>query len=143
MEIHYCHSCSMELGLLNFGGIQQFNLTGSTYQLTKFIKHTVPPTQSGLVSIFNDPSYGAYKEHVVSTLTSGSTMFDQRGRKNIIWYAHLDVGASYLNGVVQNTADVVKVVLPSRVDKIHCFPISMRTLGSRNCIRCGIDVLIG
>ncbi|HLZ15578.1 MAG TPA: hypothetical protein VKQ08_00975, partial [Cyclobacteriaceae bacterium] len=103
---------SVELGHLNPGGIDHLNFTGSTYQLGKFVKHTLPPTHSGLVSIFSDPSYSNYKNYIVNTVASGSTEFDQYHRKNIIWYAARENGVSFLNGIPRNTTDIVKVVLP-------------------------------
>ncbi len=119
MKDYYCHKCSSELGHTYTGSTEHINFTGSTYQLDKFIKHTLPPSQLGLVSIFSDPSYSTYKDYAVSTLASGSTEFDEHHRKNIIWYASKENGISFLDGVPQSLTDVVKVVLPHAEDKIH------------------------
>lgn len=88
---YYCHRCSIQLGYLNSSGIDQLNLTGSTYLLDKFIKHTLPPTQSGLISIFSDPSYENYKSSTVNTVASGSTIVNNRVVLKYFFHAFLDV----------------------------------------------------
>lgn len=143
MNEYYCHKCSVELGHLNTGSTQHLNFTGSTYQLDKFIKHTLPPMQSGLVSTFSDPSYSNYRNYIVNTVASGSTEFDQYGRKNIIYYAARENGVSFRDGVAQNTTDVVKVVLPHLHDKIHAYPVNSSDLITKNCKVCGTNVLTG
>lgn len=143
MEEYYCHKCSIDYGHLNTGSTEHINFTGSTYLLDKFIKHTLPPTQSGLISIFSDPTYSAYKSYVINTMASGSTMFDQFHRKNIIWYANQNNGITFLNGVVQDVTDVVKVVLSHDDNKIHCFPVKSTDLITKSCKICGTNVLTG
>lgn len=119
------------------------NFTGSSYQLGKFYKHTLPVTHSGLNSLFDDPNYSAYSNYIVSTLYSGSTEFDNLGRKNIIWYAGKDIGISYLNGIPIGPTDVVKVVLPHDGTKIHAFPVKLESIVSGSCQSCGTHVLTG
>ena len=143
MEEYFCHKCSVELGHLNTGSTEHINFTGSSYQLDKFIKHTLPPSQSGLISIYSDPSYGAYKDYIVNTMASGSTMFDQFHRKNVIWYASKENGVSYLGGIPHSTTDVVKVVLSHMEEKIHSYPVNSSELITKKCKRCNTNVLTG
>ena len=94
MEKYYCHKCSQELGHLN-SGVEQLNLTGSTYLLDKFIKHTLPPTQSGLISIFSDPSYENYRNSTVNTIASGSTIVNNN-QVDLVWFSNQANGISFL-----------------------------------------------
>jgi len=87
MKNYYCHKCSIELGHLNPIVVDHLNLTGSTYLLDKFIKHTLPQTQSGLVSIFSDPSYEYYKNSIVNTVASGSTIVNNN-QVDLIWFSN-------------------------------------------------------
>jgi hypothetical protein len=143
MDKHYCHKCSIELGHLSNGDIENINLTGSTYLLDKFIKHTLPPIQSGLVSIFSDPSYENYKNYTVNTVASGSTVIDQYNRVNVVWFSNQDNGISYLNGIPQSTTDVCKTVLHHDDTKIHSFPIKSTDLITKTCDKCGTNILTG
>lgn len=144
MEDYYCHSCSVKCGFLNPGSVDHFNFTGSTYLLDKFVKHTIPPKSGNLVTIFSDPSYEAYKNYTINTMASGSTMIDQMGRKNIIWYASKDIGLTFLNGVPHTgSTDVVKVVLSDDSTKIHTFPTTSENIITGTCKTCGTNVLTG
>jgi len=143
MEDYYCHKCSVELGHLNSGSVDHINFTGSSYQLGKYLKHTLPPTQSGLISVFDDPEYSAYSSYTINTLASGSTQFDQHHRKNVIWYASESVGITYQDGVPHCPADTIKVVLSHDDNKIHTFPVNSGDLITKTCKRCGTNVLTG
>ncbi len=142
MENYYCHKCSQELGHLNSIGVDQMNLTGSTYLLDKFIKHTLPPTQSGLVSIFSDPSYESYMNSTVNTVASGSTIVNNN-QVDLVWFSNQANGISFINGIPQNNTDVVKTVLHHDAAKIHSFPVNSADLITKQCDRCGINILTG
>ena len=142
MKQHYCHKCSIQLGYLNSSGVDQLNLTGSTYLLDKFIKHTLPPTQSGLVSIFTDSSYENYKNSTVNTVASGSTIVNNN-QVDIVWFSNQANGISFINGIPQNNTDVVKTVLHHDSTKIHSFPINSIDLITMNCDNCGTNILTG
>ena len=132
----------MQLGYLNSNGIDQLNLTGSTYLLDKFIKHTLPPTQSGLISIFSDPSYENYKSSTVNTVASGSTIVNNN-QVDVVWFSNQANGISFINGVPQNNTDVVKTVLHHDSTKIHSFPVNSSDLITKNCDNCGTNILTG
>ena len=141
MEEYFCHECSVKLGHLNPTSMEHINFTGSTYKLDKFVKHTLYPSQSGYVSIFSDPSYEAYKDYTVNSMASGSTMFDQYHRKNVIWYASKINGVAFKDGKPQKTTDVVKVVLPYSEEKIHSFPIDSSEIITKTCKNCGKSII--
>jgi len=143
MEDYYCHKCSVELGHLNSGSSEHINFTGTTYQLDKFLKHTLPPLQNGLISVFNDPCYCAYSSYTVNALASGSTQFDQYHRKNVIWYASKDVGITFEDTIPRFPTDVVKVVLSHNENLIHAFPVDSSSIITRTCNKCGINILTG
>lgn len=144
MAQYYCHACAVKYGHLNSEAKTNINFTGSTYQLNKFFKHTVPPTSgSGIVSTFNDPAYEIYSDYVVNTMRSGSVEIDDFGRKNVFWYASQSQGVEYNNGIPQSTTDTIKVVLSDNPVKVHAFPINSNIIITENCCSCGTNVLTG
>ena len=135
MSKYYCHKCSAELCLLN--SIDNLNLTGSSYQLSKYLKHTVPNTQYGLLSVFDSGSYNHYKDYIVNNMVSGSVEIDSKSRTNVIWFAGKNTGVSYLNGNVISSPDTVKVVLSHDNEKIHAYPTSSNDIKQDTCDKCG------
>ena len=65
--------------LLLIGGLPS-NLSGSTYQVSKFLKHTVPSTSAQTTGVFSDPSFAAYSNYLISSSASGSVEVDDSGR---------------------------------------------------------------
>jgi len=140
MAEYYCHECSIKRGFLN-NEIRDFNPTGSTYQLEKFYKHTVPPKCSGTISVFDMPENQRYKDYIVNTLASGCVEFDDQGRKNVIWVAGRTQGYIFKDGVIQGDADGVKEVLTEDSEKIHAFPTGSAQLSKEKCVDCGRDIV--
>ncbi len=140
--MYFCHKCSIELGHLNTASLDYLDFTGSAYLLNKFVKHTIPPTQSGLISIFLDDGYSSYSDYIVNSIASGSVEIDSKSRKNIVWYANKDIGVTFKDGVVQESGSVVKVVLHDNTNKIHAFPIGSQSIATSKCSRCSGDILI-
>jgi len=144
MAQYFCHRCAVISGYLNTGCNAHIDFTGSTYQLDKFIKHTVLPSSgSGLVSIFNDPSYESYSGYIVNTMASGSVEIDDQGRKNVIFYGSQSQGMRFVDGIPQEHNDTVKVVLPDNPAKVHVFPVSSSSIITEDCNSCGTNVLTG
>jgi hypothetical protein len=139
MRKYYCHKCSAEKGFLN--SVDNLNFTGSSYQLDKFLKHTVPSNQSGLLSVFDSGSYDQYKNHIVNTMASGSTEIDSHNRKNIVWFAGSNNGLSFKDDTLEMPTDSVKVVLSDNDDKIHAFPTSSNDIQHKKCDECGSDII--
>ncbi len=85
MAARYCHRCGVSLGLLN--DVYTSEPLGTTYQLAKFMKHTVPSVLYEAVSVFESTSTGRYERYVVDAGASGAIEIDDRGRRNISWLA--------------------------------------------------------
>lgn len=139
MNKYYCHKCSSEKGFLS--SVDNFNFTGSSYQLDKFLKHTVPNNQTGLLSVFDSGCYDQYKNHIVNTMASGSTEIDDSNRKNIVWFAGSNKGLSFRDGTLEMATDSVKVVLYDNDYKIHAFPTSSNDIQQMKCEECGNDII--
>lgn len=138
---YYCHSCA--LGQCWFAPVEadKLNLTGSQYQLSKFIKHTSPTNLAGVVSVFDDPSYEQYKSSTVNGSTSGSLERDDKGRINLVWYAGQNNGITYRDGKFLTTTDTVKVVLANNQLKIHTFSVDSFVYETKRCGICGRDII--
>ncbi len=113
------------------------SLTGTSYQLGKFIKHTVPTGTYPLNSIFNDPTYNTYSGYIVTGTMSGLLEIDDYGRKNFIWYAGENTGAEYRNGIYVAPTSGVKIVLPETSTRLHAFPIAAQPNLINYCRNCG------
>ncbi len=135
MAARYCHACSVCLGFLN--DVYTSEPLGTQYQLAKFMKHTVPSGLHDAVSVFESRSTGRYEQHVVDVGASGAVEIDDRGRRNIIWFAGERTGLRWEGGVLQGPQDGVKVVLSSESGKVHAFPIDASALRTERCARCG------
>lgn len=139
---YYCHDCSIKRWGANHNHTTT-NLTGSTYTLGKFLKHTIPPPLSGspIVSVFNDGDYPKYSGYVVNAMASGSTEVDYQGRRNVIWYAGKDVGVLYSGSTFTASTDTVKVVLAHDATKVHPFSVESGPLLTETCTDCGRPII--
>jgi hypothetical protein len=135
--IHYCHSCAVRLRLINPIDATMQNLTGSRYQLEKFVKHTAPQEYNGEISVFFSRDYSAYRDYTISGSLSGSLQIDEQNRKNLIWYAGKDIGITYENGIYKCPNDAVKVVLAENPTGIHPFSINYELQYLDRCCECG------
>lgn len=135
MAACYCHPCSAKLGLLN--DVYTSEPLGTQYQLTKFMKHTVPSTCHDVVSVFESTSTGRYEQYVVDAGASGAVEIDDRGRRNIVYLAGERAGFRWERGVLQGPQDGIKVVLSSESGRVHAFPIEPSALRTGRCTRCG------
>ncbi len=140
MTKHYCHSCALTKGLIN-NLSPHLNFTGSSYQVDKYIKHTVEPTGSGQISIFDDPGYDNYKNHIINTAASGSVEQLDNGKINYVYYAGHTTGFHYSNGNFITPIDAVKIVLPNDFTRIHAYPTGSLGLSTAHCNECGNPVL--
>ena len=140
MAHYYCHNCSRILGLVN--PEIPTTLTGTSYQLEKFTKHTAPTGSYPYNSIFSDPSYEIYQNYIVTTMVSGSVQVDDLGRTNLIYLAGKEVGATYENDELIVPADAVCVVLNDNECRIHGYPLNSTAFVTACCENCGIPVFI-
>ncbi len=134
MPQYFCHSCSV-LGLVT--PAIPASLTGTSYQLEKYIKHTAPTGTYPINSIFDDPTYDAYSGYIVTGTISGLMEIDDYGRKNFIWYAGEKTGAEYQNGVFIAPTSGIKIVLLEDDTKLHAFPITAQSGSVNYCANCG------
>jgi hypothetical protein len=135
MTQYFCRECQMLLGLVS--PANPISLTGTNYQLGRFIKHTAPTGTYSLNSVFDDPTYTAYSNYIVSGSVSGYLEIDDYGRKNIIWFAGEHTGAEFRNEVFIAPTNGVKIVLPEDDTKIHAFPLKASPGSINYCDSCG------
>jgi hypothetical protein len=135
MSTRYCHKCAGELGYLRQPTGEE--LIATTYQLEKYIKHTVPDPKYQVQSVFTTPSTEAYASYVLNTMAAGSVELDDRGRTNVIWTAGAPTGFLFKRGVLVQPQEAVKVVLSSSTGEIHTFPANSTTFVATTCARCG------
>jgi hypothetical protein len=115
-------------------------LTGTSYQLEKFIKHTAPTRGYSLNSVFSESSYEQYRDYVVTTTVSGSVQIDDWGRTNLLYVAGSGIGATYENGHLSIPADTVVVVFHDNAWKIHAFPAGSDSFQHSICQNCGAPI---
>lgn len=137
MSKFFCHLCSVS-GLIT--PELPTSLTGTFYQLEKYIKHTAPTGTYPLNSIFIDPTYNTYSGYIVTGTMSGLLEIDERGRKNYIWYAGETTGAEYRNGIYVAPTNGIKIVLPEDSTRLHAFPILAQANVINYCLNCGAPI---
>lgn len=140
MSQFYCHNCAEAMGYLKPVDTN-INLTGSSYQLSKFYRHTLPPNTNDLISIFDSSDYNDYREYVLNTAASGSVEIDSKNRMNVVWVAGKHTGFTFQNGVSKIPNDAVKVVLHTDENKIHAYPTGSIGFSIAQCIICGRDII--
>jgi hypothetical protein len=113
------------------------DLINSTYQLDKFIKHTVLDPNEKLVSTFRSASTGDDQDLTVGAVNAGSVELDDYGRTNIICRAWKPTGDLYRLGQFVHVQASICVVLTSSTGKIHAFPDSDARYIGKTCLDCG------
>lgn len=134
----YCHSCATHLGLIQPSDF--ITLTGTSYQLEKYVKHTVPTGTYSINSVFADPTYEKYSQYVVTTMASGSAVVDERGRVNLLWIAGEQTGATYEDDDLVLPTNGVFVVWHEDETKIHAFPVDTTQFTDARCQCCGRQI---
>jgi len=132
----YCHECAKQLGYLQPVD-PNINLTGNDYLLSRFYKHTLPPTSNNLVGIFDQSDYNSYRDYIINTSASGSVEIDSENRVNVIWVAGKLTGFTFQNGILQIPCDSVKLVLHTDEGRIHAYPTGSAGFSSAKCKKCG------
>ena len=134
MPHYYCNACGVRRNLVRR---PPDDLINTTYQLDKFIKHTVLDPAHRLVSTFNSTSTGEYSDLVIKAVNAGSVEIDDRGRTNIICRAFRPTGHRYKSGQFVRVQTSVCVVLTSSTGEIHAFPDDEARFANRTCADCG------
>ncbi|MDP2361641.1 MAG: hypothetical protein Q8O14_12975 [bacterium] len=114
-------------------------ITLTSYQLGKYIKHTCPSSIYDINSVLVDGSLSAYENYLITASASGCLQLDDRGRKNLIYYAGEETGLQYNNGIYTMPCSGIKVAFCEDVGKIHLFPKVFHP-NSRTCTDCGCPV---
>jgi hypothetical protein len=137
MSTYYCHRCARRAGHVT--PVTPPAAPGGQYQLDKYVKHTQPTGVYPVNSVFADPSWGAYQNHLVAAAASGCLEIDTQGRKNLIFFAGEQTGLRYDNGHFTAPCSGVKVVCGEDAAKVHGFPSDFQP-ESRACATCGEPV---
>jgi len=132
---YYCHDCAIKNGILK--PTIPTLLTGTQYQLGKYLKHTAPTSNCNFNTIFAGPASSTYQNFIVTTVASGHVQIDDQGRTNVTWVASRQTGITYNHNKFVGPTDAVKVVSHDDNNKIHGFPIHSSELGVAKCILCG------
>jgi hypothetical protein len=109
----------------------------TSYQLVKFVKHTVPDSGYAVQSVFESTSTAAYANYICNASAAGAVEYDVHRRRNIIWVAGLPVGFEFRDGVLVRPQDAVKVVLSSETARIHAYPQASSDFSLARCANCG------
>jgi hypothetical protein len=123
MPQYYCYQCAISHNLISPVDADSLNLTGTSYQLGKYIKHTSSPSGLGIVSIFDDPAYDTYRGYIVTGTISGMLEIDDSSRKNFIWYGGNQTGFEYRDNNYVAPVSGIKIVLVENDQAIHAFPV--------------------
>jgi hypothetical protein len=109
MATYFCHECARASGRLPS---LPPTLTGSVYQVDKFLKHTRVPSVSdaGVVSVFDNPDHDYILNYAITASVSGTLQIDDHGRENMIWIAGERTGWRYEDGRLVQPENAVKLV---------------------------------
>jgi hypothetical protein len=132
---YLCHECATKAHVLK--PLATTELTGSTVQLEKYIKHTAPTGSYGINSVLDDPRYETYRDYIVTAHASGSVEIDNLGRVNIVWAAAEATGLTFKDGAVVAVTDAVKVVLHDKEMRVHAYPTGSHEFTAALCSECG------
>jgi hypothetical protein len=137
MTQYFCYRCAISNNLISPVEADTLNLTGTSYQLGKYIKHTTPPTGSGFVTVFEDPTYDNYRNYIVTGTISGMLEIDNQGRKNLLWYGGEQTGFEYLDGKYIAPVSGIKIVLSEDDQYLHAYPVEGISGVILACVSCG------
>jgi hypothetical protein len=135
VKTYFCHQCSVQRRYLRPPPTGK--IVGSSYQLDKYVKHTVPDEGFEIQSIFETSSTRAYAEFLVDALAAGSVEIDDAGSTNVVWAAGRLTGFLFRNGCLIQPQDAVKVVLSSNASKVHAYPANSTNFVGVTCSQCG------
>jgi len=135
MSNFICRECAIKKGLASSASTA--NVTGTSYQVDKYNKHTSAPTNNpSAVSIFDDSSIGNYEGHIATALASGAVEIDSQDRKSFVYTPQKRVGTTYSSGY-QRADSAVRVVCPDNPHKIHSYPTASKQITDGRCMNCG------
>lgn len=137
MPTYYCHECARRNGLISpVMPVSGLAPASGAYSLEHFIKHTAPTGVYDINSVFNDPSWPTYQNYMIAGAASGCLEIDDRGRKNLLFFAGKETGLTFQSGRPTISCSGVIVVCSETSGKIHAFPNSVPA-ESQRCASCG------
>jgi hypothetical protein len=136
MPSYYCHECARQHGYVSPSIPSSGLAPNAGIQLEKFIKHTAPTGVYSINSVFNDSKWETYQNYIVAGAASGCLEIDDRGRKNLLFFAGKETGLTYQSGGFMISCSGVIVVCCEDAARIHAFPNSM-SAESHTCVICG------
>ena len=144
MALDLCNKCAAARGVIPSYNPATTNLTGSKYQLDKFLEHTQTGSRSGaVVSIYADPNYESYKELLFSAILSGSYHQDRAGRESMVFVLGRDRGFSWDDNskTIRYTEDAVRLVCFRDSTRVHHYSHDSAAFNPVRCAGCGAVVL--
>lgn len=135
----YCYKCGARRALNR--PPPSGSLMASSYQLDKFMKHTVPDPECNIQGVFLDPSTQAYQSYAVSASVSGSVVVQDDGRVRCSWVAGKLTGFTYQDGEIVQPSDAIKFVCLNVPGKEHPYPVSSTEFTSGSCQDCGTPIV--
>jgi hypothetical protein len=132
---YLCHSCAPARG--HPRPAAPVALTVTSYQLGKYLKHTIQSSEAAYNTVFTLPASETYRDSLVETVAFGHLQIDDRGRRNLILVTPRQTGDALQGGHILGPTDGVKVVYPYDYNLIHGFPIRSSELLSPKCAACG------
>jgi hypothetical protein len=136
MPSYYCHDCAVVNGFLR-SPPKGDSLTDNVYKLDKYIKHTIPSSNSGYKTTVTGVTSETYQNYVVTAVASGHVQMDSHNKINIVWIGSETTGIALQSGRYVGDVSAFKVVYHSDSNKIHGFPIAVTELRSASCVQCG------
>lgn len=97
MATYYCHNCAAQLGYLR--QVPAGKVVASSYQLDKYLKHTLPSLSHELQSVFETPSTQTYRDYILDALAARSIEIDDHGSANVIWVAGAQAESPRVNNL--------------------------------------------
>jgi hypothetical protein len=74
-------------------------VVASSYQLDKYLKHTLPSLSHELQSVFETPSTQTYRDYILDALAARSIEIDDHGSANVIWVAGAQAESPRVNNL--------------------------------------------
>ena len=126
----YCHSCAGTRGLLY---PLPADMLATTYQLEKYVKHTLPHSRHTVQGVFTSTEAAVYATYIIATQAAGGVVVDTWNRYSIVLCAGRTVGYHYEHGQLVAPADAIQLVLSSDAGRLHAYPVRSAAVAGLAC----------
>ncbi len=133
MSPFYCHPCGSHQNQVT--RTTSWDVFATSFQATKFVKHTTPNTASPLHGIFTSVDTVAYQRLLQETLETGYFEVDTRSRVALVKVTRTSPGNLYRYGRFHARAEAVRIAQPDRPGERHLYPAEW-PVQSRFCVAC-------